>query len=333
MALGLLSDVFAKPTFDKANERQVEFLGRIMPSKTSIGQVGGLDTDHDGNLIVFHRGSRKWSFDTFFMNHFNTLRYGPIEQSVLSIFDPKTMEQVLSWGSNRFAMPHGVTFDHEQNIWLTDVGKHQVFKYKYDDIKSSTGTAQPALVLGQEFKNGNDKKHFCKPTSVAVSKSNNDIFVADGYCNERVVQFNKDGAYVKEFEDTDVEMQVVHSIALIDSDKMVCAASREDGRIVCFDVETGNKRFVITYPSMKTVYAIEFDELNQVLHAVTGDNHFSKSFGLTFDVSPLNFGKFVQKWSHGTADLSDAHDLAISPDTKTIYVGQLNSELDFFSYN
>ena len=25
-----------------------------------IGQVAGLATDHDGNLYVFHRGSRKW---------------------------------------------------------------------------------------------------------------------------------------------------------------------------------------------------------------------------------------------------------------------------------
>ena len=36
------------------------------------------------------------------------------------------------------------------------------------------------LVLGTKFVPGNDEKHFCKPTSVAVSSSGL-IFVADGY--------------------------------------------------------------------------------------------------------------------------------------------------------
>ena len=37
-----------------------------------------------------------------------------------------------------------------------------------------------SLVLGTAFVPGNDEKHFCKPTSVAVA-SNGVIFVADGY--------------------------------------------------------------------------------------------------------------------------------------------------------
>jgi len=32
------------------------------------------------------------------------------------------------WGENMFWMPHGLTVDQYDNIWVTDVGLHQVFK-------------------------------------------------------------------------------------------------------------------------------------------------------------------------------------------------------------
>ncbi len=102
---------------------------------------------------------------------------------------------------------------------------------------------------------------------------------------------------------------------------------------MCFDTKTGNKKFVITDPNMKTVYAVEYDPINQVMHAVTGDNHDSEAVGLTFDASPINFGKLIQKWSQKTGNLGEAHDIAVSPDTKHIYVGQLNGEIDAFTYN
>lgn len=79
----------------------MEFLERIVPVDTHIGQVGGLDTDHNGNLAVFHRGSRKWSFDSFFNDNFNTFRYGPIKEDVLSLINIETMTVSDSWGSNK----------------------------------------------------------------------------------------------------------------------------------------------------------------------------------------------------------------------------------------
>ena len=35
------------------------------------------------------------------------------------------------------------------------------------------------------------------PTAVAVSQTTGDFFVADGYCNSRVMKFNKDGKLLK----------------------------------------------------------------------------------------------------------------------------------------
>ena len=55
---------------------------------------------------------------------------------------------------------------------------------------------KPDMVLGTHMQPGSDHTHFCMPTAVAVAASG-DFFVADGYCNSRVMKFNKDGKLIK----------------------------------------------------------------------------------------------------------------------------------------
>ncbi|CAH2218585.1 jg13580 [Pararge aegeria aegeria] len=88
-----------------------------------------------------------------------------------------------------FYMPHGITVDKEGNVWLTDVALHQVFKF------TPQSKSRPALVLGEKFVPRDDDNHFCKPSAVAVL-STGDFFVADGYCNSRIVKFAPDGTKI-----------------------------------------------------------------------------------------------------------------------------------------
>ena len=53
------------------------------------------------------------------------------------------------------------------------------------------------MVLGEAFVPGGDDKHFCQPTAVAVSEVTGTFFVADGYCNRRVLKYNKEGELLK----------------------------------------------------------------------------------------------------------------------------------------
>jgi peptidylamidoglycolate lyase len=80
-------------------------------------------------------------------------------------------------------MPHGLEIDAKDNIWITDVGLHQVIKY------DSSG--QELIVLGQENEPGNDSTHFNLPTDIAVSK-NGSFYVSDGYGNSRIIKFSSD---------------------------------------------------------------------------------------------------------------------------------------------
>lgn len=81
-----------------------------------------------------------------------------------------------------------MTVDFEGFVWLTDVALHQVFKFTPDGKTI-------ILTLGTKFVPGNDLKHFCKPTSVAVM-ANGDFFVADGYCNSRIIKYSSDGKMI-----------------------------------------------------------------------------------------------------------------------------------------
>lgn len=275
-------------------------------------------------MVVFHRATTKWDERSFIGNRFDTKNHGPIKKDVIKVIDPVNLKVLDSWGAGMFYMPHGITIDSKGNTWLSDVALHQVFKYEPDQKK-------PSITLGTRFESGSDENHFCKPTSIAVSTKDEHVFVADGYCNSRVVEFDKDGKYVQSFEDLKSPMSVVHSVVLIEKLNLVCATSREDGRIICFDRDTKEKKAEITNPMMKTVYALKYDPTYEFILAVTGANDDQPSVGLTFNASSLErLGDLVNVWDSNEAVLSDSHDLAVSRDGKNVYVGQLNGEIDQF---
>jgi peptidylamidoglycolate lyase len=91
----------------------------------------------------------------------------------------------------RFYLPHGLTVDANNNVWVTDVAQHQIFKFPQ-------GGGKALLTLGVAFVPGNDYKHFCKPTAVAVM-SDGDFFVSDGYCNSRIIKFDKNGNFLMQW--------------------------------------------------------------------------------------------------------------------------------------
>jgi DNA-binding beta-propeller fold protein YncE len=108
-----------------------------------------------------------------------------IEQAAVLNINPATGRLRRTFGENKFSMPHGITVDYDGNVWITDVGLHQVFKF---DKKG-----EQLAVFGEEFKPGRDDKHFCKPTDVAV-RHTGEVFISDGYCNARLVRVAPKGA-------------------------------------------------------------------------------------------------------------------------------------------
>lgn len=57
----------------------------------------------------------------------------------------------------------------------------------------------PLLILGRSMQPGSDQNHFCQPTDVAVDPDTGTIFVSDGYCNSRIMQFSPSGNFITQW--------------------------------------------------------------------------------------------------------------------------------------
>lgn len=88
------------------------------------------------------------------------------------------------------------------------------------------------MTLGESFVPGSDSKHFCKLTDVVVSNDGSIVYVADGYCNSRIVKFDSNGNYLNEYQmpENEQPLDIPHSLLLIESLDLVCVADRQNGR-------------------------------------------------------------------------------------------------------
>jgi peptidylamidoglycolate lyase len=190
-----------------------------LPEGDVLGLCAGVGVDSQNNVFVFHRNGRAWS--TPFPDE-------PIPGATVSVIDGRTGQLLTSWGAGQFIMPHGLTLDADDNVWLTDVGRHQVFKF--------THAGRLLLSLGVERKPGADREHFNLPTDVAVL-SDGSFYVSDGYRNTRVVKFDAAGRYEFEWGGKGTEpgkFNLPHGIA-VDGRGRVFVCDRSNARLQVFD--------------------------------------------------------------------------------------------------
>jgi peptidylamidoglycolate lyase len=148
-----------------------------LPAGRILGQATGVAVDSHNHVFVFHRAGREWS-DPF--------PEDGIKAPTIAVFDGGSGKLMAEWGRNLFVMPHGLSVDNEDNVWVTDVGRHQVFKISHD--------GELLMTLGVNRVPGNDANHFNLPTDVAVLRDGS-FFVSDGYANTRVAKFASDGQF------------------------------------------------------------------------------------------------------------------------------------------
>jgi DNA-binding beta-propeller fold protein YncE len=177
-----------------------------MPDGFKFGRVSAVATDRRGEVYVFQRGPKA---------------------DPIVVFDEKGKYQ-RSWGKGMFGNPHGMRVDRDGNVWVTDNGDHQVFKFGRD--------GKLLLTLGQKRKAGTDAKSFNRPTDIAFAASG-DFYVSDGYGNSRVVKFNAKGEYLLDWGKKGTgpsEFNTPHSIG-VDAKGRVYVSDRENNRIQIFD--------------------------------------------------------------------------------------------------
>ena len=106
-----------------------------------LGQVSAVDVNQDNDPVIFHRGSATWGPTSFGPD--NTLAVRKvIKEDAIVVVDAFKGRVKKSFGSGIFYMPHGLHIDGEENIWVTDVGLHQVMKFEPGKAKPSLGEYQ-----------------------------------------------------------------------------------------------------------------------------------------------------------------------------------------------
>ncbi|XP_074239253.1 peptidyl-glycine alpha-amidating monooxygenase isoform X6 [Saimiri boliviensis] len=289
------------------------------------GQVSGVALDPKNNLVIFHRGDRVWainSFDSKFVYQQRGL--GPIEEDTILVIDPNNAAVLQSSGKNLFYLPHGLSIDKDGNYWVTDVALHQVFKL---DPNNKEG---PILILGRSMQPGSDQNHFCQPTDVAVDPGTGAIYVSDGYCNSRIVQFSPSGKFITQWGEESSgsspqpgQFSVPHSLALVPHLDQLCVADRENGRIQCFKTDT--KEFVREIKHSlfgRNVFAISY--IPGLLFAMNGKPHFGNQEPIQGFVMNFSNGEIIDVFRPVRKHFDMPHDIVASEDG-TVYIGDAHA--------
>ncbi len=280
-----------------------------LPEGRALGEVSGVGVDARGNVFVFHRNDRSWPDS-------DVLTTTPIALPTVTVFDGTTGAIVLEWGANRFAMPHGLTVDDHNNVWLTDVALQQVFKFSHD--------GRLLLTLGEKGKAGNDSAHFNRPTDVAVA-ADGSFFVSDGYRNTRVMKFSPDGQFLSQWGTKGSgpgEFDLPHGLA-IDQAGRIYVADRSNLRVQVFDAR-GRYLREFRGAAIGRPYDVVIVPAGTVLIADGGDQpdappDRSALVALRPDGSVI---ERVGRWGNYDGQFEIAHDMAVAADG-SVYVGDI----------
>ena len=135
--------------------------------------ISGLAIDKDDRIYVFNRGAKP-----------------------VMVFN--TDGKLVAWGGDQELngrkldpnWQHSGAVDWDGNVYMIERDAHRV-------VKLSPKMDKVLLQLGTTMEKGNDASHFDLPSGVAVLKNGN-IIVTDGYGNNRVVMFDKNGKFIKQ---------------------------------------------------------------------------------------------------------------------------------------
>ena len=88
-----------------------------LPDSLQLGNPTGIGLDTAGNIFIFHRAGREWPL-------LGAMPETYIAGKTILLIDKQSGELKASWGDGRFIMPHGLTVDSDNDVWVTDVGLH-----------------------------------------------------------------------------------------------------------------------------------------------------------------------------------------------------------------
>ena len=312
-----------------------------LPNNWMLGQVGGIFVDSHDHIWVT---SRPRTLD-------NNDKYAALDppEADCCIPSPPILEfdqagnLIQSWGgpSKDYEWPdneHGMFVDYKDNVWIGGNGP------KDTNILKFSKSGKFLLQIGHHGKTGgsNDTENLNRPAGIYVYPKTNEVFVADGYGNRRVIVFDADtgaykrhwGAYGNKPDDTvprtrvfdgpgPAQFNTVHGIR-ISNDGLVYVGDRVNNRIQVF---TPEGKFVKEGFIERKTSTPEGTAFDVAFSADKGQQFLYVSDGSNKKVQILNretlevVGFFGGHGGHGPGQFYHLH--SIATDSKgNVYIGE-----------
>jgi hypothetical protein len=326
-----------------------------LPHRWVTGQVGGVAVDSHDNVWVFHRAA--------------TI---PDGEKAASLTPPQAeccipAPAVLEFGPNGkflqawggpgdgYEWPttqHGIFVDAKDNVWLSGSAKedNQILKF--------TNKGKFLIQIGHSGKNkgSNDTANLGGPAGLFVYQKTNELFVADGYFNHRVIVFDADtgaykrhwGAYGRKPEDDykfPARAQLVqgppppqfnnpvHSV-VVSNDELVYVADRTNNRLQVFRLDgTFVKEVFIAKNTLQaegTVhhFVLSPDKDQKFLYVLDGSNKAIRVLNRQTLEIVSNIGGHS---GHNAREFFHAHSFAA--DSKgNLFIGEVNNGQRYYKY-
>lgn len=102
----------------------------VLPEGVVLGPVAGVAVDSHDRVYLFHRA------DADFDNE------DPIALPTVLVVEGASGGVVAHWGAGQFIVPHGISIDARDHVWLTDTGANAVFEATTDGeiVRAIDGT-------------------------------------------------------------------------------------------------------------------------------------------------------------------------------------------------
>lgn len=168
--------------------------------RKGFGQIPGLfySNVHPDSVWMFYRRDGDWGTGSFDSKTDMLTKNAVVGEDTISLVDLRTGAVKRSLGAGMFMMPHMISEAEDGSLWVTDVGAHLVHKLSPD-----TGEILATLGGGPDHAPntpGDEADRFCKPTE-AIETRDGRVLVADGYCNNRVVEYDAKSLRVVKLHD------------------------------------------------------------------------------------------------------------------------------------
>jgi len=328
---------------------------QALPNKWVTGQVGGVAVDSHDNVWVFHRP------DTIPDGEKAASLTPP--QAECCVPAPAVLEFDASgkflqaWGApgsgyEWFRSPHGIFVDRHDNVWLSGSAQED------DHILKFTNKGQFLLQIGHAGKNrgSNDTDNLGGPAGLFVDEKTNELYVADGYFNHRVIVFDAQagsykrhwGAYGRKPDDGlkfPPRAQLiqgpspqgfgnpVHAV-LVSNDDLVYVGDRSNNRLQVFRKDgTFVKETFVARNTLQTegtvhAFATSPDREQRFLYVVDGSN---KAVRVLDRQSLQVLGSIGGHAGHNAREFFHIH--GIAADSKgNLFLGEVNNGQRYYKY-